>query len=160
TVYPGLNTINLHNFVGHTNYHALQTTMQRRFSHGIAWGVAYTWSKAMGTTTFNPVVSNNEAWNYGRLSSDRRHNLAVNYSCALPNAGLKLHSKVLGAFIDHWTLTGIFSVQNGAPVSPGAPNVNGATVDYTGTPDITARVVVAGNPLANVPAGYLFNPAA
>jgi hypothetical protein len=160
SVYPGLNTINLHNFVGHTNYHALQATMQRRFSHGLAWGLAYTWSKALGTTAFTPVVPNNEAWNYGRLSSDRRHNLAVNYSYQLPDAGQKLHSRVLGALVDHWTLTGIFSVQSGAPVSPGGPNVNGSTVDYTGTPDATARVVVIGNPLVKVPSGYLFNPAA
>jgi hypothetical protein len=33
-------------------------------------------------------------------------------------------------------------------------------VDYTGTPDISARPVVVGNPLADVPSGYLFNPAA
>jgi hypothetical protein len=160
TVYPGLNTINLHNFVGHTNYNAFQATMQRRFSHGLAWGLAYTWSKALGTTTFTPGVPDNEAWNYGRLASDRRHNLAVNYSYELPNAGKALHSKVLGAFTDHWTLTGIFSVQSGAPFSPGSPNVNGATIDYTGTPDVTGRVVVVGDPMANVPAGSYFNPSA
>jgi hypothetical protein len=134
--------------------------MQRRFSHGLAWGVAYTWSKDLGTTSFTPVVANNEAWNYGRLAADRRHNLAVNYTYALPDAGKALHSKVLGALTDHWTLTGIFSVQSGAPFNPGAPNVNGATVDYTGTPDVTARVVVVGDPMANVPAGSYFNPAA
>ena len=67
---------------------------------------------------------------------------------------------MLGAFTDHWTLTGIFSVQSGAPFNPGTPNVNGATVDYTGTPDVTARVVVVGDPMTNVPAGSYFNPAA
>jgi hypothetical protein len=160
SVYPGLNTINLHNFVGHTNYHALQVTMQRRFSHGMAWGLAYTWSKALGTTSFTPVVADNEAWNYGRLSSDRRHNLAVNYSYELPNAGKAAHSRILGAFTDHWTLSGIFSVLSGAPFNPGSPNVNGGSVDYTGTPDVGARVVVVGDPMANVPAGSYFNPAA
>jgi hypothetical protein len=160
TVYPGLNTINLHNFVGHTNYHSLQTTLQRRFSHGLGFGVAYTLSRAMGTTTFTPVVADNEAWNYGRLAADRRHSLAVNYTYELPNAGKALHSKILGAFTDHWSLTGIFSVQSGAPFSPGGPNVNGTSVDYTGTPDATARVVVVGDPMANVPAGHFFNPSA
>jgi hypothetical protein len=158
TVFPGVNTVNLHNFVGHSNYHSLQTTLQRRFSHGLAWGMAYTWSKNLGVTTFTPVVSDNEAWNYGRLAADRRHNLAVNYTYTLPNAGKALHSKLLGAFTDRWTLTGIFSVQSGAPFNPGTPNVNGATVDYTGSPDVTARVVVLGDPMANVPAGSFFNP--
>jgi hypothetical protein len=160
TVFPGVNTVNLHNFVGHSNYHSFQATMQRRFSHGLAWGLSYTLSKNLGVTTFTPVVPDNEAWNYGRLAADRRHNLGVNYSYELPYLGRAVHSKVLGAVTDHWTLTGIFSVQSGAPFNPGTPNVNGATVDYTGTPDVTARVVVTGDPMANVPAGSYFNPAA
>jgi hypothetical protein len=160
TVFPGVNTINLHNFVGHSNYNSFQATIQRRFSHGLAWGLAYTWSKNLGTTAFTPVVPDNEAWNYGRLAADRRHSVGVNYSYAIPAAGQALHSKLLGVFTDHWTLTGIFSLQSGAPFNPGTPNVNGATVDYTGTPDVTARVVVVGDPMANVPAGSYFNPAA
>jgi hypothetical protein len=160
TVYPGLNTINLHNFVGHTNYNALQATVQRRFSRGLSWGLAYTWSKDLGTTSFTPVVPNNEAWNYGLLAADRRHNLQVNYTYDFPNAGAALHSKLLGALVDHWSMAGIFSVQSGAPFNPGAPNVNGSSVDYTGTPDVSARVLVMGDPMANVPAGSFFNPSA
>jgi hypothetical protein len=160
TVFPGVNTINTHNFVGHTNYNGMTATVQRRFSHGLAWGMAYTWSRAMGTTAFNPVVPDNEAWNYGRLSVDRRHNLQVNYSYEIPGLGKQFHSKILGVFTDRWTISGIFSVQSGAPFSPGGPNVNGTTIDYTGTPDVSARVNVVGDPFANVPAGYFYNPAA
>ena len=71
-----------------------------------------------------------------------------------------MHSKVLGAVTDRWTLSGIFSIQSGAPFNPGGPNVNGTAPDYTGTPDVSARVNVVGNPMANVPAGLYFNPAA
>lgn len=159
TVYPGLNTINTHNFVGHTNYNAFQTSLQRRFSHGLAWGLSYTFSRAMGTTAYTPVVPNNEAFNYGPLATDRRHNLQVNYSYDLPNLGHSLHSKLLGIFTDRWTLSGIFSMQSGAPFTPGF-SINGATIDYTGTPDVSARVNVVGNPFANVPAGLYYNPAA
>ena len=160
SVFPGLNTLNSHNFVGHTNYHAATASVQRRFSHGLAWGLAYTFSRAMGTTSFNPVVPDNEAWNYGRLSTDRRHNLQVNYSYNLPQPGKMLHSKLLAAFTDRWTLSGIFSMQSGAPFNPGGPNVNGTAPDYTGTPNVSARVNVVGDPFANVPAGSYFNPAA
>jgi hypothetical protein len=159
TVYPGLNTINSHLFIGHTNYHALQATMQRRFSHGLAWGLAYTFSKALGTTSYTPGVPNNEAWNYGLTAADRRHNLQVNYSYELPNVGKKLNSKLLAVFTDRWSLSGIFSVQSGAPFSPSF-TINGSTIDYTGTPDVTARPNVVGNPMANVPAGLYFNPSA
>ena len=160
SVYPGLQTMNNHLFIGHTNYHALTASLQRRFSHGLAWGMAYTYSKAMGTTSYNPVVPDNEKWNYGRLSVDRPHNLQVNYSYNLPEPGKMLHSKLLGVFTDRWTVSGIFSMQSGAPFNPGGPNVNGTAPDYTGTPNVSARVDVVGDPMANVPAGYYYNPAA
>jgi hypothetical protein len=104
-------------------------------------------------------VPNNEAWNYGLTAADRRHNLQVNYSYELPNVGKKLNSKLLAVFTDRWSLSGIFSVQSGAPFSPSF-TINGSTIDYTGTPDVTARPNVVGNPMANVPAGLYFNPSA
>lgn len=160
TVYPGFNTINGYNHLGHTNYHALTASLAERLSSGLMFGAAYTFSKALGTTSYTPVVSNNEAWNYGRLSFDRRQNLQVNFSYLIPGLGQALHSKILGAVTDHWTLSGIFTMQSGAPFNPGGPNVNGTAPDYTGTPDVGARVNVVGNPMANVPAGLYYNPSA
>jgi Carboxypeptidase regulatory-like domain len=160
TVYPSFNTLNSYSHLGHTNYHALTAMLQERLSHGLSMGVSYTFSKAMGTTAFNPVVPNNEVWNYGRLSFDRRQNLQTNWSYDMPNLGKKYHSKLLGAVVDHWTLSGIFSIQSGAPFNPGGPNVNGTAPDYTGTPDVSARVNVVGDPMANVPAGLYYNPSA
>jgi hypothetical protein len=133
--------------------------VQRRFSHGLAWGLSYTLSRAMGTTAYNPVVPDNEKWNYGRLGIDRRHNLQINYSYDLPAPGRALHSKILGAFTDRWTLSGIFSMQSGAPFTPGF-SINGNSIDYTGTPDVSARINVVGDPNANVPEGLYYNPAA
>jgi len=159
TIYPGYNTVNTYNHLGHTNYNALTAALQQRFSHGLAFGMAYTYSKSLGTTSFNPVVPNNEAWNYGRLGFDRRHNLQANWSYELPGMGQKLHSKLLGAFVDHWTMSGILSISSGAPFNPGFSIVSG-TPDYTGTPDVGARINVVGDPMANVPDGKWFNPAA
>jgi hypothetical protein len=105
------------------------------------------------------VVPDNEAWNYGRLSIDRRHNLQANYTYDFPNPGQRLRSKFAAAFTDHWSLSGLVSVQSGAPFHPGGPNVNGTAVDYTGTPDVSARVNVVGDPMKNVPAGSYYNPA-
>src|SRR5262249_5714283 len=84
----------------------------------------------------------------------------LNYSYEIPNLGKRFNSKFLGAFVDHWTLSGIVSIQSGAPFNPGGPNVNGTAPDYTGTPDVTARVNVVGDPMKNVPAGLYFNPSA
>jgi len=160
TKYPGYNTLNAYNHLGHTNYHGLTVSAQQRFTRGLAFGLAYTFSKSLGTTSFNPVVPDNEKWNYGRLGFDRRHNLQANWSYDLPGLGKQLHSKILGAFTDRWILSGILSATSGAPFNPGGPNVLGTAPDYTGTPNVGARVNVVGDPFANIPAGLYYNPAA
>ena len=38
--------------------------------------------------------------------------------------------------------------------------MNGTAPDYTGTPDVGARINVVGDPTKNVPAGLYYNPAA
>jgi len=48
--------------------------------------MAYTFSKSLGTTGFNPVVPDNEAWNYGRTGADRRHNFQFNYTYDFPTS--------------------------------------------------------------------------
>jgi hypothetical protein len=158
TKFPGFNTLNTYNHLGHTNYNALTFSLQQRFSHGLAFGLAYTYSKALGTTSFNPVVPNNEQWNYGRLSFDRRQNFQVNYSYEFPNLGKKAGSKILSAVVDRWTLSGVVSSQSGGPFNPGF-SITSGTPDYTGTPNVGARPNIISNPMANVPAGLYFNPA-
>lgn len=163
TIYPGYGSITENEFWGHANYNALTATGQKRLSHGLVVGAAYTFSKALGTTSYNPVVPNNEAWNYGRLSIDRRNNLQVNYSYDLPNVATRYSIKGLGIVTDHWTFSGIFSIQSGAPFNPGCGLTSGSagvSGGYTGTPDVGQRCEVIGNPLANIPAGTYFNPAA
>jgi hypothetical protein len=157
TIYPGFNTINSYNHLGSSNYNALTASLQQRFAYGLALGVAYTYSRAMGLGSFNPVVPNNESWNYGRQSFDRRQNLQVNWSYDIPGLGKALNSKVLGAVVDRWTLSGIFTMQSGIPFNPGV-SLTPTTPDYTGTPDVSARPLVLSNPMANVPAGDYYNP--
>jgi hypothetical protein len=161
TLYPGFGSITENAFWGHANYNALTVTAQKRYSHGVAAGVSYTFSRAMGLTSYTPGIPNNEEWNYGRLSTDRRSNLQFNYSYDFPNLGKKFGIKPLGAVIDHWVFSGIIAIQSGAPFNPscgltsGSPSVSGG---YTGTPDVSQRCEVIGNPLANIPAGTFFNP--
>ncbi|HEY4087527.1 MAG TPA: carboxypeptidase regulatory-like domain-containing protein [Bryobacteraceae bacterium] len=160
TVYPGYNSITTRNFLGHTNYNALTASVNRRYSHGLQWGAVYTFSKALGTTAYTPVVPDNEAWNYGRLSSDRRHNLQVNYTYDIPGIAQHMNVKFLGAITDHWSLSGITSFQSGAPFNPTcalAANSKNITGGYSGTPDLAAsnatsaiRCQIIGDPMANI----------
>ena len=75
----------------------MQVVVNRRYAKGLSVLGSYTWSKALGTTSYTAVVADNEKWNYGRLSQDRRHNLQVNYTYDLPNTGKRVKSKLLSS---------------------------------------------------------------
>jgi hypothetical protein len=159
TNFYGYNTINQYHEIGAENYNALNVQLQRRFSQGLALGAAYTFSKAMGVTAFTPDVASNHSWNYGNLSTNRPHNLQVNWSYDLPKTNTYI-GKILGAVTDHWTFSGVASVQSGALYTPSFSFSSGTVPSYTGTSAVTARMVVVGNPYTNIPAGSLFNPSA
>jgi hypothetical protein len=154
-------------FTGESIYNALTAALNRRLSHGLSVAVAYTFSKAMGTTTYTPAVPSNKEWNYGPLAGNRPQNLQISYSYFIPGLGKKLGLRALGAVTDHWELSGMISIQSGAPFNPscgltsGKPSVTGG---YTGTPDVSARCEIIGNPLLNMPTSgngqVYFNPAA
>jgi hypothetical protein len=159
TKYPGYNTLNQYAEIGNTNFNALTATAQRRLSNGFAFQMAYTWSKALYLNSSTPVVSDNHSWNYGRSNTDRRHHLVVNYSYELPKASQHL-GKFVGVFTDYWTYSGVMVVSSGAPFNPGIGFASGSLPDYTGTPDVSARPLIVGDPLSNIPKGAYFNPAA
>ena len=155
----GFNTVNQYAEIGTANYNALNAQLTRRFSHGLAIGVAYTFSHALGATSYTPDVPSNHSWNYGNLSTNRPHNLGINWSYDLPMASQYI-GKFFGAITDHWTFSGVASVQSGVVYNPSFAFSSGTVPSYTGTSAVTARMLVVGNPYANVPAGSFFNPAA
>ncbi len=130
--YPGWTDLNYHEFGAHFVYDALQVMLRRRPEHGLQYEVAYTWSKLLGTTSVDALAGvgfpacvgcnytvSNESRNYGPQSYDRRQILSVSYSYEIPNLGKRLNSKFLGAFTDHWTLSGITQFSTGQPYNPG-----------------------------------------
>jgi hypothetical protein len=166
TVFPGLNGVTGFVFTGHTNYNGLNVTVNRRASHGFAWGLNYSYSKAMGdvstitgngtlciTCTGQNGIPSNEQWNYGRTAADRTHNLVLTYNYDIPGPAKALGIKGLGLVTDHWSLSGITSVQSGVPYNIGcsfASGSPGTTGGTTGTGDFSSRCNVVGNPYANI----------
>jgi hypothetical protein len=169
TIFPGLGSVTGFGWTGHTTYNGLNFSLNRRISHGLAWGLTYTYSKAMGdvsTITGNGSycivctgqngLPTNEQWNYGRTAADRTHNLVLTYNYDIPGPAKALGIKGLGYITDHWTLSGITTVQSGSPFNPGcgfqsgSPTPNGGGNAYTGTGDIGQRCNVVGNPYANI----------
>jgi hypothetical protein len=158
TEFRGMDDISRETFIGYSNYNALQVSVQRRFSKGLLIGGAYTYAKVLGVTSFDPLVPNNDARNYGPTSADRRHSLLINYSYDLPNPGQRMDNKFVGAVLDHWTFSGLTSFIAGAPINPSF-SAQGS-FDVTGSSNEGARLSIISNPKANIPAGHIFNPLA
>ncbi len=167
TLYPGYGNINMTNFSGHSNYNAATATVNKRYAHGVTFGVSYTFSRALGTTSYNPVVPDNEAYNYGRVGTDRTHNLQISYSYDLPNVAKKLGWKAVGYVTDNWQFSGITSSASGSPTNPSCGLTSGSagvTGGYTGTPNLGTRCQVVGDPFSNIPTNgngrVYYNPGA
>lgn len=140
--YRGYTTMVIASPWASSNYHALQASVNRRVRSGLQFGVAYTFSKVLGTTSSNPYF-NYRYWNYGPQTMDRSQVLVFNYIYDLPNLGARLNSKPLGWVIDNWKISGITSFISGSPFTPSFTTTDGA--DITGS-QITGRIVVVGNP--------------
>ena len=73
--YPGYGNITYYENGGLSNYNALQVAVNRRFTRGLQFGVAYTYSKTMDYTdgdrdvlaTYQPL----RIWNYGPAQFDQ-----------------------------------------------------------------------------------------
>ena len=153
--YPGYGSITGTAFLGRSNYNALTAKLSKQMTHGLAASAAYTWSGANGITTYSPEVASNNAYNYGRLASDRKHNLQISYVYNLPGFTGKSGFTLPGYLLGHWQLSGITSVQSGAPYNPSCAVTAGqpAPASYTGTPDLAVRCNVIGNPLSGLGSG-------
>ena len=130
-----------------SNYNSLQVAANRRMSRGLMFGVAYTWSKALGigsgdkdkvTSYFSP-----RSRDYGPLSFNRPHVFVANYSYDLPKLGTKTSWKPARWVLDDWQVSGITMFMTGAPFTPGISTTDGQ--DITGSSD-GARITVIGDP--------------
>jgi len=128
-----------------SNYNSLQVAINRRYQSGLQYGVAYTWSKALGTASADgTIVSayfNVKSRDYGPLTFDRRHTLVFHYAYDLPKPGVKMGSRPAGWVLDNWQISGITTFVTGAPFTPGFSTVDGA--DLTGSYE-GARINVVG----------------
>jgi Carboxypeptidase regulatory-like domain/TonB-dependent Receptor Plug Domain len=145
--YLGMGSINMRTFDGTMNYHALQVSVNRRMTHGIQYGVAYTWSKALGVAAADfggvSLYFNPRERNYGPLSYDIRHMVVINYAWDLPDPGKKLSNKFASYVLGSWQLAGISAFMTGTPFTPGFSTSDGQ--DITGSQE-GAVIRVVGNP--------------
>ena len=118
----------LYEGTGASTYHALQVKLDKRFSRGLSFLVAYTWSKTLTDAesqfsefsgfTENPYSRKPEK---SYSINDYPHNLVLNYSYELPFGPGKRFAKAGGAtgkILGGWKIAGIHQYQSGGPTNP------------------------------------------
>ena len=151
-----------------SSYNGLIATLEKRFSHGLFFKGAYTWSKSIdeGSNTFSDNEATNTSGNtYAFLSSLQRgvsdfditHRVVVNYSWLIPTPSS--FSGFSQAALGGWELGGIFTAQSGPPFTVTLTNdqantgdsrtsssSGGQRPDYIGGAGCSPNAINAGNP--------------
>ncbi len=104
---------------GISNYNALQLQVRKRLSSGLQFTASYTYSHALdeqsGLGLF--YTGNNPSdprSSYASADFDQTHVFLVNYSYTIPSA---TSNKLLGQFVNGWTIGGQTVAQSGQPYS-------------------------------------------
>jgi hypothetical protein len=167
--YQGYGNINIYEGTATSNYNSLQVSLNRRMASGLFFGLAYTWSKALGTGSgdgdFFRIDSLQRFANYGLLSFHRAHNLAANFIYELPDLSRWMGGGAVGrGILGGWQFSGIYQyLSNDNPEGIGFAVPGVANPQLTGSFTEGARVRLIGDPTAGVPSGdpyFNINPAA
>jgi hypothetical protein len=126
------------------NYHALQASLNRQFSHGLMIKGAYTWSRAIdwtdddgwaGLTWNDPSILRR---NRAAAGYDTPHILQLAYVYELPFGKGKSWARdggVVSKIASDWQVSGIFSAIAGQPFTVTASGASLNAVGQTQTPD-------------------------
>ncbi|MBI4902406.1 MAG: TonB-dependent receptor [Acidobacteria bacterium] len=119
--FPQFGNVAVEQPVGYSWYHAMQSRIEKRFSHGYTLQLSYTWSKTMQATEFLNVTDPVTYRTIGDL--DRTHHLVATGIWELPfGRGRHFGSKMprpIEFFAGGWQLNGVVQRQSGAPLGFG-----------------------------------------
>jgi len=154
--YAGLGSASVTAFGAFSNYHSLQASVNKNAGKGLNFGVAYTWSKALGIAsgdgdTLHPT--NYRMANYSYLDQDVPHMMVVNFVYDVP--GLNKHVSAFNNAVGKgvfggWQVSGLASLIGGQPANIGLSfqGIGGELNRvYTGSESVGPRVVMKGNPI-------------
>jgi hypothetical protein len=106
---------------GNAHYNALQTKLDKRFSHGLQFNANYTWSKAMNYANDN-VFARYPRVSYGPNDTNRTHVFVVSGVYQLPfgrdRMFLSHSSRWMDYLVGGYTVSGVSTYQSGSPFTP------------------------------------------
>jgi len=147
--FPQFSFINYLETSANSNYNALQTTFKQRFSRGLNFYVAYTWSKSIDDAS-NGVYGGTRGVSFPQDSFnlraeravsvfDQRHRFSANFTY-----DLDFLARALGGLpkrlTEGWQLGGIYTGASGLPITPFL------SVDVSGTGELNDRPNLVANP--------------
>jgi Carboxypeptidase regulatory-like domain/TonB-dependent Receptor Plug Domain len=147
--YRGYGSINMVTWSGTSNYNSLQVQVNRRYTRGFQYGVAYTYSKSFdyanddSSDIFYPRPY--KAFNYSPSNFDQTHIFTVNYIYDVPALGRRWHNGFVKALLDNWQISGTTSYASGKPKTL-TFTYNGGITDITGG-EVNARPNVICDPM-------------
>ena len=127
-----------------SNYHSMQTSLERRFTAGMMIKTVYTWSHSIdnNSTDYTFYFALPEYIDRNRSSSgfDRRHNFRTAYIYELPwGPGRKwAKSGFVGAVFGGWQVNGIFSAVSGTPFTVSS---SGNSLNAPGSTQVADQVM-------------------
>jgi len=165
--FPAFGNVNYRESSANSNYHSLQVRVEKRFTGGLSFVSAYTFSKSiddasavLGSTgsTNNPQNSHDLRAERGLSDFDARNRVVMSYIYELPLGVGKRYlnrSALAGALVGGWQVAGITALQSGRPFTPRLSR------DVSGTGQFQDRPNILGNPkLTNPDPALWFNVAA
>ncbi|MFZ0541273.1 MAG: carboxypeptidase regulatory-like domain-containing protein, partial [Candidatus Sulfotelmatobacter sp.] len=152
--------------IANSNYNALEMMLQKRFSRGLQFQAAYTYSKSIDDgSTFEETL---DPFNYrasrGLSLFNSKQRFVVSYDWELP---VRRYSGFAGRLLDDWEVSGITQFQSGFPIRLNTEDdtelINSLFFLGTEAPSLVApfqkldpRKVYTN--LGLTTAGYWFNP--
>jgi hypothetical protein len=145
--YPGYANITISERNINSNYNALQATLNRRFSKGLEFGIAYTYAKSLdyGSDDFAAVSTPALlplSRVYGKSTFDQTHVFVANWQYDLPS----LKSGRLAGVTRHWQMSGVASFASGTPLGITVVSATGADLLGGGGGADGQRVNLTCNP--------------
>lgn len=139
-------------FDGISNYNSLQVTVRKQFSHGLSLQGAYTFSKSLTNLVADSANSNNAsslAQQYGPSYFNRPERFIVSYSWDIP---FGRHDGAVGKLLEGWTLSGVTTIQDGAPMTFVDGNAGSAYgTQGTGNSNFGRSQICPGMTYGNIP---------
>jgi len=156
---PVFSSIFQQNTIANSAYNSMQVSLEKRFSQGFQFNVAYTWSKSFDdASSFEgmlapPTVASNRSLSL----FDSRQRLVISYIWDLP---VPNYQGAKGAVLNGWSISGITTFQTGFPIRITSSDDNelmySSSFEYPGQPN-QLKPFSTLKPQNN--ANYWFDPA-